>query len=180
MKALLIVDVQNDFCPGGALAAPNGDEVVPVINKIMSKFPIVVASKDWHPKKSNHFNKWPEHCIQDTKGAEFHPDLYEEGIQKIFLKGTSGEDDGYSAFEATNVDLKDFLLEHKVNKLYIAGLTTEYCIKDTALNSVREGFETHVIEDAIRPVNVNEGDGDKALKEMQEAGISMVQSKELR
>lgn len=180
MKALLIVDVQNDFCPGGALAAPNGNEVVPVINKIMSKFPIVVASKDWHPKKSSHFNNWPEHCIQDTKGAEFHPDLYEEGIQKIFLKGTSGEDDGYSAFEATNVDLKEFLQEHKVDELFIAGLTTEYCIKDTALNAVKEDFKTHVIEDAIRPVNVNEGDGEKALKEMQEAGIKLVQSRELK
>ena len=126
MKALLIVDVQNDFCPGGALAAPYGDEVVPVINQLMQKFTVIVASKDWHPKNSAHFEKWPLHCVQNTRGAEFHPDLNDQSIQKVFLKGTSGKDDGYSAFEATNEDLKKYLLDKNVDQLYVAGLTTEY------------------------------------------------------
>ncbi|HSH50122.1 MAG TPA: nicotinamidase [Bacteroidales bacterium] len=179
MKALLIVDVQNDFCPGGALAAPNGDEVVPVINQLMRKFSVIVASKDWHPKNSDHFEKWPLHCVQNTKGAEFHPDLKKQYIQKVFLKGTSGKDDGYSAFEATNEDLKKYLLDKNVNQLYVAGLTTEYCIFDTAIRAVKENFETFVITDAIRPVNVNEGDGDKALQEMKEAGIHLVKLNEV-
>ncbi|MFO7828356.1 MAG: nicotinamidase [Bacteroidales bacterium] len=176
MRALLIVDVQNDFCPGGALAAPNGDEVVPVINQLMNKFSIIVASKDWHPKDSSHFEKWPLHCVQNTKGAEFHPELNRQKIQKVFLKGTSGKDDGYSAFEATNENLKKYLIDKKVDELYVVGLTTEYCIFDTATNAVKEGFETYVVEDAIRPVNVNEGDGDKALQKMKEAGIHLVES----
>jgi len=179
MNALLIVDVQNDFCPGGALAAPHGDEVVPVINQLMAEFPVTVASKDWHPKDSTHFEKWPLHCVQDTRGAEFHPDLNEQSIQKVFLKGTSGKDDGYSAFEATNKNLKQHLLDKKIDKLYIAGLTTEYCILDTAMNAVKKGFTTYVITDAIRPVNVNEGDGDKALQKMKEAGIKLVKSNEV-
>ena len=97
MKALLIVDVQNDFCPGGALGAPGNDEVVPVINKIQDKFDVVVASKDWHPENSIHFEKWPVHCVANTKGAEFHPDLKTGKIDTIFLKGTGNKDDGYSS-----------------------------------------------------------------------------------
>lgn len=177
MRALLIVDVQNDFCPGGALAAPNGDEVVPVINQLMNKFSVIVASKDWHPKDSTHFKKWPLHCVQNTQGAEFHPELNSQKIQKVFLKGTSGKDDGYSAFEATNLNLKKYLQDKNVDELYIAGLTTEYCVFDTAVNAVKEGFKTYVIEDAIRPVNVNEGDGDKALQKMKDAGIHLIGSK---
>lgn len=176
MKALLIVDVQNDFCPGGALAAPNGDEVVPVINQLMHKFSVIVASKDWHPEDSTHFEKWPLHCVQNTKGAEFHPELNDQKIQQVFLKGTSGKDDGYSGFEATNENLKKYLTDKNIDQLYIAGLTTEYCIFDTAVNAVKEGFETYVVEDAIRPVNVNEGDGDKALQKMKDTGIHLIKS----
>ncbi len=95
------MDVQNDFCPGGALAVQDGDQVVPVINKIMNRFEVVVASKDWHPSVTKHFEKWPVHCVQNTYGAAFHPQLDAENIQEVFLKGTSQEDDGYSAFEAT-------------------------------------------------------------------------------
>ena len=104
-RALLIVDVQNDFCPGGALPAPTGDKVVPVINKIIDKFSNIVASRDWHPKVTVHFNKWPEHCVQNTKGADFPKELNKEKFDQIFEKGTRNIDDGYSAFEATNVDL---------------------------------------------------------------------------
>ncbi|MEE4197855.1 MAG: nicotinamidase [Bacteroidales bacterium] len=179
MDALLIVDVQNDFCPGGALAAPRGDEVVPVINQLMPEFSVIVASKDWHPEDSVHFNKWPLHCVQHTRGAGFHPGLKDESIHQVFLKGTSGKDDGYSAFEATNENLKNYLQERNVDKLYIAGLTTEYCILDTALNAVKEGFTTCVITDAIRPVNMNEGDEEKALQKMKDAGIHLVRSDDL-
>ncbi|MCF8331527.1 MAG: nicotinamidase [Bacteroidales bacterium] len=179
MDTLLIVDAQNDFCPGGALAAPNGNEVVPVINKIMDKFDLVIASKDWHPEESTHFEKWPLHCIRGTKGAEFHPDLRVDNINQIFLKGTEGEDDGYSAFEATNLNLEEYLKNHKADRLYICGLTTEYCVKDTALNAVEAGFATYVIEDAIRPVNVNPGDGDEAIRQMKDAGCQIVTSMNL-
>src|SRR5690606_19482878 len=108
-KALLIVDVQNDFCPGGALAVKDGDKVVPVINGIIDKFDLVLASKDWHPVDSVHFEKWPVHCVQNTYGADFHPDLQTDKIDRVLLKGTQNKDDGYSAFEATNVSLADFL-----------------------------------------------------------------------
>lgn len=178
MRALLIVDVQNDFCPGGALAAPEGDKVVPVINKLMDQFSTIVASKDWHPQDSAHFDKWPLHCIQDTKGAEFHSSLNHQKVQKVFLKGTSGKDDGYSAFEATNENLKKYLKDQKVDQLYIAGLTTEYCILDTATSAIKEGFETLVIEDAIRPVNVNPGDEEKAVQKMRSIGIKLIHSSE--
>ena len=180
MEALLIVDVQNDFCPGGALAAPNGDEVVPVINKIMDQFNLIVASKDWHPEDSVHFEKWPLHCIKGTWGAEFHPELNTDKISQVFLKGTEGEDDGYSALEATNVDAGNFLKEKEVDRVYIGGLTTDYCIKDTALSIVQAGFETYVIEDAIRAVNVKPGDGEKAVREMKDAGCHIITSDNLK
>ncbi|MFO8055331.1 MAG: nicotinamidase [Bacteroidales bacterium] len=179
MDVLLIVDVQNDFCPGGALAAPRGNEVVPVLNNLMNRFEIVLASKDWHPENSVHFENWPVHCVKGTKGAELHPELKDENIDKILLKGTEGEDDGYSAFEATNVDLVAFLKEKRIKRVYIGGLTTEYCIKETALSSVSAGFDTYVIEDAIRPVNVNPGDGAKAIREMKNEGVKIVNSANL-
>ena len=179
MKALLIVDVQNDFCPGGALAVREGDKVVPVINKIMNNFSLVVASKDWHPEDSMHFDKWPKHCIRNTPGAEFHPDLETKAIKKIFLKGTKDKDNGYSAFQATNEDLEKYLKEMKVNELYIAGLATDYCVLQSALDAVKKGFKTYVIEDAVMAVNVNEGDGEKALEEMKEAVITLIESKSI-
>lgn len=180
MDALLIVDVQNDFCPGGALGAPEGDKVVPVINKIIRNFELVIASKDWHPKESTHFENWPYHCVQGSQGAEFHPGLETGKIDKIFLKGTTGEDDGYSAFEATNMDLADYLRQRDVKRLFIAGLATDYCVKQTALSSVNAGFETIVVQDAIRPVNVNPGDGEKAVEEMKEAGCQFVTSDKIQ
>jgi len=179
MKALLIVDVQNDFCPGGALAVPEGDKVVPMINKIMDFFPLVIASKDWHPKGSVHFKKWPPHCVQDTPGADFHPKLDTSKLKKIFLKGTKNKDDGYSAFEATNADLAAFLKKEKVDELYVSGLATDYCVKATALDADRYGFETYVVEDAVAAVNVKPGDGEKALKAMAHAGVTLINSSEI-
>jgi len=180
MKALLIVDVQNDFCPGGALAVPDGDKVVPVINRLMDHFDVIVASKDWHPPKSVHFQRWPVHCVQETPGAEFHPQLKSGAIQKVFLKGTGGADDGYSAYEATNEDLERFLRSKQVTELYVTGLATDYCVRASALDATKKGFRTTVITDAIAAVNVNPGDGEKALGEMKSAGIRLAVSSEIR
>lgn len=179
MKALLVVDVQNDFCPGGALEVNEGDHVVPIINKLMPQFPLVVASMDWHPDNSEHFEKWPKHCVRQTEGADMHPDLHMSMIEKIFLKGTEGKDDGYSAFEATNMDLTTFLKNRGITDLYIAGLTTDYCVKDTALDAVENGFNTYVFTDATRAVNLNPGDGQKALDEIAAAGVCLLQSNDL-
>lgn len=179
MKALLIVDVQNDFCPGGALGVPEGDKVVPVINRLMPAFSLVVASKDWHPKETVHFKKWPPHCVQETKGADFHPKLDTSKLKKVFLKGTKNKDDGYSAFEATNADLAEFLRKEDVDELYVVGLATDYCVKATALDADRNGFETFVVEDAVAAVNVKPGDGEKALKDMAHAGVTLIRSDEV-
>jgi len=205
MKALLIVDVQIDFCPGGALPAPNGDMIIPTINRLMKKFPLVVASKDYHPQDSKHFEKWPPHCIAGTEGAEFHPKLdteisdiqmkgkkdrkdrgsdsshhrKEDNIDKVFLKGTGKADEAYSAFHATNDDLEKFLKAKKVTDLYITGLTTDYCVKETALDAVKKGFETYVVTDAIAAVNAREGDGERALQKMKKAGVKLVTSRQI-
>lgn len=179
MKALLVVDVQNDFCPGGTLAVPNGDRVVPVINKLMDKFPLVVASKDWHPHETVHFQKWPVHCVHNTWGAEFHPQLDAVKIKQVFLKGTGNKDDGYSAFEATNLDLAKFLKEQGVTELYVTGLATDYCVRASALDALKQGFKTYVVTDAVAAVNVQPGDEQKALDEMQKAGATLIQSKDV-
>jgi nicotinamidase/pyrazinamidase len=179
MRTLLIVDVQNDFCPGGALGAPGTDEVVPVINELMGHFDLVLASKDWHPEETVHFEKWPVHCVRNTEGAEFHPELKDERIDKVFYKGTGNKDDGYSAFEATNEDLAEFLKGKGVEELHVCGLTTDYCVKHTVLDSIQNGFDTVVVEDAIRPVNANPGDGEQAEKEMKAKGARFVKAEEL-
>lgn len=180
MRALLITDVQNDFCEGGALGAPGNDEVVPVINKLMPKFNFKVASKDWHPEDTVHFKQWPVHCVKGTKGAEFHPDLNTEKIDKVVLKGTNNRDDGYSSFEAETDDLVRLFKEKGVDTLYITGLTTDYCIKNTVLDALRNSFNTFVIEDGIRAVDVNPGDGDKAIREMKTEGAKFIHSDEVR
>lgn len=179
MKALLIVDVQNDFCPGGSLAVNDGDKVVPVINQIIDKFDLIIASKDWHPMDTVHFENWPVHCVQNSEGAELHPDLDTHKIDQIFLKGTGNRDEGYSAFEASNVSLDKYLKEREVDELYVAGLATDYCVKATAIEASGNGFNTYVITDAIRAVNVNSGDGSKALEDMEKAGCGMIASNEL-
>jgi len=178
-KVLLIVDVQNDFCPGGALAVKDGDKVVPVINSIIDKFDLVLASKDWHPVDSVHFEKWPVHCVQNTYGAEFHPDLQVDKIDRVLLKGTQNKDDGYSVFDATNISLADFLREEGVTDLYVCGLATDYCVKATALDACKQGFRTYVITDAVAAVNLNGGDDKKALEEMSSQGCILVKSSEI-
>lgn len=179
MKTLLIIDVQNDFCPRGALAVYDGDKVVPVINQIINKFDLVLASKDWHPEDTIHFENWPVHCVRNTKGAEFHPDLKVDKIDQILLKGTGNRNDGYSAFEATNLYLDKFLKEKGINELYVTGLATDYCVKATAIEASQKGFSTHVITDAIKAINAQPGDNTRALEEMKKAGCNLMTSKEI-
>ena len=176
MEALIIVDVQNDFCPGGALPAPEANEIIPVINKLMEKFDVVVASRDVHPSDTIHFDKWPPHCIEGTRGALFHPDLNITRIQKGFHKGTGNIDDGYSAFEATNENLLDYLMSKKVSDVYITGLTTEYCVKNTALDAVKNGLNTWLVTDAIAAVEPGSDNETDALDEMKKAGIRFIES----
>lgn len=176
MKALLIVDLQNDFCPGGALPAPEGDRIVPVINKLMDKFDVVLASKDWHPDNTVHFENWPPHCVRETKGAEFHPDLDAGKIDKVFFKGTDDKDDGYSAFEATNDNLGDYLRKAKIQEVYVTGLVTEYCVKQTVLEALRQGFETYLIEDAVQGISAHPDDVPLAQAEMEKAGAIIIKS----
>lgn len=179
MKALFVVDVQNDFCPGGALAVPDGNKVVAVINDLMPKFDTVLASKDWHPSDTVHFRKWPPHCVQGTFGAEFHPHLNAGTIREVFLKGTGNKDDGYSAFEATSNNLENTLKQQGVTELYFTGLATDYCVCASALDATRKGFRTYVVTDAVAAVNVRPTDGDKAMEEMRKAGVIFIASRDV-
>jgi nicotinamidase/pyrazinamidase len=178
-KALLIVDVQNDFCPGGALAVNDGDKIVPIINQIQDKFDFVISSQDWHPANTVHFEKWPPHCIAGTFGADFHPNLITDKIDLKLLKGTGNKDDGYSAFEATNVSLIDYLHENQITDLFVCGLATDYCVKATVLDALENGFHTYVITDAVAAVNVEKGDDRKALNEMYLKGCTLIKSEEI-
>ena len=178
-RALLVVDVQNDFCPGGALPAPTGDKVIPVINKILDKFPIVIASRDWHPKNSIHFNKWQVHCVRNTHGADFPEELNSDKFNLILEKGTASKDDGYSAFEATNKNLAQYLKDNKIDDLYVAGLTAEYCVKKTVLDSLKFGFKTFVIMDAVEGIRQNPNDFKNAFNGMQQAGAHIIDSEQL-
>ena len=173
-SALLVVDVQNDFCPGGALPAPQGDKVVPVINELMDKFTLVVASRDWHPEITKHFDKWPVHCVRETPGAGFPDDLHKEKINQIFEKGTGTKDDGYSAFEATNLNLKNYLREKKIDALYIAGLTAEYCVKSSVLDAIKHKFKTFVIKYGVEGIRENEDDFENSFAEMEKAGAIII------
>lgn len=178
-KALLVVDVQRDFSPGGALAAPAGNDIIPVINQIMDKFDLVIASKDWHPEKTVHFDNWPVHCVRATPGAAFHPELDTTKIDEVVLKGTSNSDDGYSAFEATNYDLAYLLHKNNIKEVYVCGLTTEYCVKATAEDALTAGFEVSVITDASAAVAAQESDEKKALEEIQKSGIRLVKASDI-
>ena len=179
--ALIVVDVQNDFCAGGALAVPGGDDVVEVINWLMPWFTHVLGTLDWHPPNHSSFKEfggpWPVHCVQDTKGAETHPGLDTSKIAHFVKAGTKVEIDGYSGFADT--DLEDQLRSRGVTRVFVTGLATDYCVKHTALDALRLGFETVVVTDAVRAVDVEEGDGEKALAEMTEAGATLETSSEL-
>ncbi len=179
-KALIVVDVQNDFCPGGSLAVKHGDEVVAPLNKLMKEFidrgDPVYKTRDWHPAITKHFaaygGTWPVHCVQETHGAEFHADLLDDPRVTIISKGIDQHADGYSGFDGTN--LAQLLREEDVEEVWVGGLATDYCVKHTVLDALREGFEVKALADAMRAVNVNPEDGMKAVEEMRAAGAEIV------
>lgn len=184
MKALLLVDVQNDFCPGGSLAVRDGDQIIPVLNKYIAQFrkqnlPIF-ASRDWHPPTTKHFQAfggtWPVHCIQNTPGAAFRQGLDLAGV-RIISKGMNPDMDSYSAFQgfdAENVSLGDVLTKLGVSEIFVGGLATDYCVKATALDSYSLGFITKFLLDGSRAVELKPGDGTRAIEEIVRAGIDAV------
>lgn len=182
-KALIVVDVQNDFCPGGSLAVAHGDEVVAPLNKLIKEFldrdEPVYKTRDWHPPKTKHFadygGTWPVHCVQNTPGAEFHPDLVDDPRITVISKGFDERADGYSGFDGTQ--LAQLLRDEGVEEVWVGGLATDYCVKHTVLDARLEGFKVKALADAMRPVNVNPDDGQKALKEISAAGAEIVGSK---
>jgi nicotinamidase/pyrazinamidase len=179
--ALIVVDVQNDFCPGGKLAVPEGDEVVPVINSMMTNFEHVLATQDYHPPEHSSFTEqggpWPEHCVQDTPGAEFHPGLETSVIDEIVRKGTDPKTDGYSGFAGT--DLASRLNRLGVQRIFVAGLATDYCVKATTIEAIEQGFDAVVVIDGIRAVNVKARDGEDALADMESAGATLATADEV-
>ncbi len=171
-SALIIVDVQNDFIPGGALPVPDGDKVIEPLNKYIKLFTdlrrIVVATRDWHPPNHMSFKEyggiWPPHCIQNSWGAEFHPDLHLPKNIIIINKATEHDKEAYSGFEGTA--LHQILKNNGVKRVFIGGLATDYCVKNTVLDALKLGYETILLLDAIKGVDVNEGDSEKAIEEM--------------
>ncbi len=197
MKALLLIDIQNDFLPGGALAVTEGDAVVAVANRLMSQYEMVVATQDWHPADhlsfaSQHNGKsvgdlidlngqqqilWADHCVQGSKGAEFAPDLNLNGINHIIQKGIDRNVDSYSGFFDNARDkttgLEEYLKSKQVNEVHVMGLATDYCVKFTALDAVELGFRTVLLTEGIRGVEINDGDCERAIAEMQTVGVKI-------
>jgi nicotinamidase/pyrazinamidase len=176
MRALIVVDVQNDFCPGGALAVPDGDAVVEAVNRMAADAPFVVATRDWHPPDHGSFaaqgGPWPVHCVRDTPGSELHPGIDPSQIDAIVDKGQASDLEGYSGFEET--DLERLLREHEVDTVDVAGLALDYCVKATALDAKRAGLNVIVHRDATRAVEVSPGDGQRAVAELRAAGVEVV------
>jgi nicotinamidase/pyrazinamidase len=169
MHALLIVDFQNDFTPGGALAVAGGDEIAAPLDRLLDRFDLVVATRDWHPPDHSSFaGVWPVHCVQGTPGAELHPSLDRAKVDVVVDKGRDAASEGYSAFQDT--ELAELLRSRGVDRLYVAGLATDYCVKHSVLDALREGFDVVVLEDAIRGVDAAPGDSAQAVEEMRAAG----------
>lgn len=203
MKALVIVDVQNDFIPGGALAVKEGDTIIPVINALQQKFDFVVATQDWHPSDhrsfaANHQGKeigefidlngvqqilWPVHCVQESEGAEFHPELNQEKWLAIFQKGTNPLVDSYSGFFDNNrqgdTGLSAYLKNKGINDIYVCGLATDYCVKFTVLDGLSEGYKTYLVADATKAVNLSPNDYEIAIEEMAQSSAIIVHSEDL-
>lgn len=200
MRALILVDLQNDFLPGGALAVPDGDRVIPVANALLPRFDVVVATQDWHPPDHLSFAAqhpgrapgevidldglpqvlWPVHCVRGTRGAEFAPPLCQDGWAKVFPKGTDRRVDSYSGFfdngHRASTGLGDWLLERGVDEVFVMGLATDYCVKFTALDAVGLGLRTWLVADGSRGVELAEGDVERAVTAMREAGVGIVNS----
>ena len=203
MWALVVVDIQNDFLPGGALAVPEGDRVVPVANRLMSRFPLVVATQDWHPPDhgsfaSQHPGKrpgeqillrglpqtlWPDHCVQDTWGADFAPRLAIWRVHRVFQKGIDRDIDSYSGLydngHLRSTGLAEFLRVRGVTEICLMGLATDYCVKFSTLDAIHQGFRVRVVRDGCRGVNLQPGDSELAWHELQRAGAEIVISYDL-
>ena len=202
MRALLIIDVQNDFCPGGALAVPDGDKIIPVINALIPNFDHVMLTQDWHPAGHNSFASshqgkdpyetiqmpygdqvlWPDHCVQGTKGAEFHHKLNTTPAEVIIRKGYRREIDSYSAFfendQETVTGLSGYLKNRNISELFVAGLATDFCVKWSVLDGIKEGFKIYLISDAVRGIDID-GSVDAAWDEMKTAGVNVINSSDL-
>jgi nicotinamidase/pyrazinamidase len=187
MDALLIVDFQNDFCPGGALPVAEGDRIARPINELLDSFDLVIATRDWHPPDHGSFRGievdpakwrgadppsiWPVHCVQGTPGAELYPGLDQANVDVIIDKGQDPNSQGYSAFQDTN--LGELLRERGVDGLFVTGLATDYCVKNSVLDALALGLGVTVVEDAVRGVDVHPGDSERALEQMEAAGAEL-------
>ena len=183
-KALVIVDVQNDFCPGGALGVQDGDRILPVLNKYIEKFAQagmpIFFTRDWHPTRTTHFNtdggSWPRHCVQGSKGAEFHPDLQLGSHAAVLSKGMAVDEDSYSGFEAVDsrgLSLGEVLRQSGIDRIYVGGLATDYCVKQTVLDGLAQGFQVVLLRDGVAGVNLQPEDSDRAIEDMVKAGITV-------
>ena len=203
MRALVLIDIQNDFMPGGALAVPDGDAVVPIANALMARFSHVVATQDWHPPEHGSFASqhsgrepgerieldglpqvlWPDHCIQGTQGAAFVEQLDTGKLDRVIRKGSNPEVDSYSGFadngQRIQTELHGHLQQAGVAELYLCGVATDYCVKFTAMDAVERGYRTYLVTDACRGVELSPGDIARALEELAEAGVEFVESREL-
>lgn len=203
MHALILTDLQNDFCPGGALAVPEGNAVIPIANRLQQRFDLVVATQDWHPADhgsfaANHPGRkpgevievdglqqvlWPVHCVQDTPGAELHDDLDASKLTHVFRKGTDPRIDSYSGFfdngHQRATGLGDYLQQCGVTDVYLCGLATDYCVKYSALDAVTLGFNAWLIPDACRGIDREPGDVERAIDQMRREGVKIIESKEV-
>jgi nicotinamidase/pyrazinamidase len=183
--ALIVVDVQNDFLPGGALAVAHGDEVVLVINRLLPMFTVRAFTRDWHPPNHISFSprpkfadrSWPAHCVQHTRGAQFAPNLLIDPSDHIVNKGDQPALEAYSGFQGT--DLREWLTARGIRRVFVAGLATDYCVKTTALDALAAGFHVVVVTDAIQAVDVPPGNGEQAVAQMRAAGVSLISFREL-
>jgi nicotinamidase/pyrazinamidase len=199
MNALVLVDIQNDFCPGGTLAVPEGDAVVPIVNRLQAGYDLVVATQDWHPANhgsfaGNHPGRavgeqielaglpqilWPVHCVQNTRGAEFHPALNLGRVARVFRKGTDPTIDSYSGFfdngHRAATGLAEYLRERGVEEVHVCGLATDYCVKFTALDAIALGFRVALVEKAARGVELQPGDVRRAVDELRERGVTIIE-----
>lgn len=202
MNALLIVDIQNDFCPGGALAVPDGDSIVPTVNRLIDHFEVILQTQDWHPAghssfASSHNGKepfdtiemdygtqvlWPDHCVQGSEGAEFHPDLNTLKSQVIIRKGFRKGIDSYSTFfendHKTTTGLAGYLRQRGITDLYTVGLAADFCVKWSILDGLEEGFVMHIVEDAVKGIDLD-GSLDQAWKEMKQKGVNITTSRKI-
>lgn len=167
MKALIIVDLQNDFLPGGSLAVPDGDQIIPLVNALQDRFDCIVASKDWHPEGHISFKEWPPHCIQNTKGAEFPQNLRTSKIEKVFLKGDDPQKDSYTSFD----QMEPYLKKRGVDEVVIVGLALDVCVKETAIMAAEKGWRVTVLPQATRALKKKA----EVLKELEKLGVKIGQ-----